>query len=117
MELETETESGAHSSEQEQRTSQEHESPAQRYTDWAEDLLNINAQRTRPAAISESESAGFGVGVESTASTNALSLHLGLLFFSLPEVPALVNVLLVAPLWSAIIFVIWFVIKESMPFV
>lgn len=58
-----------------------------------------------------------GIGVESTAAINALSLLLQLLFFQLPEVPTLINVLLIAPLWSAIVYVIWFVIKESMPFV
>lgn len=58
-----------------------------------------------------------GVGVEATASTNALSLLLQLLFFQLPDVPVLVNTLLVTPVWAAIIYVTWFVIKESMPFV
>lgn len=58
-----------------------------------------------------------GVGVDSSATTNALTLLLGLLFFSLPDVPVLVNALLITPMWGSIIYVIWFVIKESMPFV
>ena len=58
-----------------------------------------------------------GVGVDSSATTNALTLLLGLLFFSLPDVPVLVNALLITPMWASIIYVIWFVIKESMPFV
>lgn len=58
-----------------------------------------------------------GVGVESTAATNALSLLLQLLFFQIPEIPTLVNALIITPVWAAIIYVIWFFIKESMPFV
>lgn len=58
-----------------------------------------------------------GIGIESTAATNALSLLLQLLFFNVPDVPILINIPLITPLWSAIVYVIWFVIKESMPFV
>jgi hypothetical protein len=58
-----------------------------------------------------------GVGLETTASNNALELIIGLLFLSLPDVPVLVNTLLAVPVWAAIIFVIWFLIKEVIPFV
>ena len=56
-----------------------------------------------------------GVGV--TANTDVVSLLIGLLFLQLPDVPFLVNLLLATPIWASIIFVLWFIIKESLPFV
>ena len=58
-----------------------------------------------------------GIGMSATADTDIIALLIGLLFLQLPDVPFLVNVLLVIPIWACIIFVVWFVIKESMPFV
>ena len=57
-----------------------------------------------------------GVGIEDT-SINAVSLLLQMLTLSLPDVPVLLNAIIVTPLWAAIIYVIWFLIKESLPFV
>jgi len=58
-----------------------------------------------------------GVGIQETANTNIGSLLISLLFLQIPEVPLLVNILLVTPLWASIIFVLWYVIKEMIPFV
>lgn len=58
-----------------------------------------------------------GVGFESTATANIGALLVSLLFLQIPEVPALVNVFIVVPLWACIIYVLWFVIKEMIPFV
>lgn len=58
-----------------------------------------------------------GMGIEDTAVMNAVQLLISLLFLQLPDVPVLVNLLIAVPLWASIIFVIWFLIKESMPFV
>lgn len=55
-------------------------------------------------------------GVGLTASTDIASLLLALMFLQLPDVPILVNVLIVTPIWGAIIFVLWFIIKEMIPF-
>ena len=58
-----------------------------------------------------------GIGFRSTAPADIGALLVGLLFLSLPDVPVLVNVLLATPLWACIIFVLWFIIKETIPFV
>jgi hypothetical protein len=58
-----------------------------------------------------------GFGIESTAAVDMGVLLLDLLTLQLPEVPMLVNILLVAPLWACIIYLIWFIVKETLPFV
>jgi len=58
-----------------------------------------------------------GMGIEETATRDILGIVIALLFFSLPEVPLLVNVLIATPMWACIIFLLWFIIKETMPFV
>ena len=58
-----------------------------------------------------------GVGFDSGATTNIGALLVSLLFLQLPEVPTLINILLAAPIWACIIFVLWYVIKEMIPFV
>ncbi len=55
-----------------------------------------------------------GIGI--TANTDIASLLLALMFLQLPDVPILVNVLLVTTIWASIIFVLWFIIKEMIPF-
>jgi hypothetical protein len=56
-----------------------------------------------------------GVGI--TANTDIVSLLLSLLFLQLPDCPLLINILLATPLWACIVFLFWFIIKESLPFV
>jgi len=58
-----------------------------------------------------------GVGIDSTAAKNIFSLLIGLLFFQLPDVPVLVNLLLATPIWACIVFLVWYAIKESLPLV
>ena len=58
-----------------------------------------------------------GVGIESTATNDIGALIISLLLLRLPEVPPLVNVLLAVPIWACIIYVLWFIIKEMIPFV
>ena len=55
-------------------------------------------------------------GVGMTANTDIASLLISLLFLQLPEVPVLVNMFLVVPLWACIVYVLWFIIKEMIPF-
>lgn len=57
-----------------------------------------------------------GMGIDATAAGNIFSLLIALLFLQLPEVPVLVNLLLVTPIWACIIYLIWFVIVNSLPF-
>lgn len=57
-----------------------------------------------------------GVGLENTATTDIGSLLVGLLLLQLPEIPTLVNLLLAVPLWASIVYVLWFIIKEMIPF-
>ena len=58
-----------------------------------------------------------GVGLESTAVIDIGSLLLDLLTLQIPQVPLLVNVLLAVPIWASIVYLIWFIIKEMIPFV
>lgn len=58
-----------------------------------------------------------GLGFSATMALDIGSLLVSLLFLQLPDVPVLVNVLIATPMWACIIFVLWFVIKETMPFV
>ena len=54
-------------------------------------------------------------GIGMTTNTDIASLLLALLFLQIPEVPYLVNVILVTPIWASIIFVAWFIIKSMIP--
>ena len=58
-----------------------------------------------------------GIGIDASATANIGSLIISLLLLQLPDVPLLINVLLVTPIWACIIFVLWFIIKEMIPFV
>ena len=58
-----------------------------------------------------------GMGFAESATSNIGALLVSLLFLQMPEVPLLVNILLVTPLWACIMFVVWFIIKEMIPFV
>ncbi len=58
-----------------------------------------------------------GVGFSATVGADIGSLLVNLLFLQLPDVPVLVNVFLAVPIWASIIFILWFVIKETLPFV
>jgi len=58
-----------------------------------------------------------GVGIASTAPVDITSLLVGLLLLQLPNCPPLINLLLATPVYAAVVFLIWFIIKESMPFV
>jgi len=57
-----------------------------------------------------------GIGFGSSAAANIGGLLIGILFLQLPDVPVLVNLLLASPLWASVIFIIWFIIKETTPF-
>jgi len=58
-----------------------------------------------------------GVGFQESATTNIGALIVSLLFLQLPDVPVLINVFLAVPIWACIVFVLWFIIKEMIPFV
>ena len=57
-----------------------------------------------------------GFGIQETATADIGALLVSLLFLQLPDVPLLVNVLLVTPIWASIIYILWFIIKEMIPF-
>ena len=57
-----------------------------------------------------------GLGIAETATTNIGALIVSLLTLQLPNVPVLVNMFLAVPIWACIVFVIWFIIKEMIPF-
>jgi len=58
-----------------------------------------------------------GVGFSVSATADAGALIIGLLFLQLPDVPFLVGILLAAPVYACIAYVLWFIIKEMIPFV
>lgn len=58
-----------------------------------------------------------GMGIESTAILNIGTLLLSLLLLQLPDVPPLVNVLIAVPIWASIVYLIWYIVKEMIPFV
>jgi hypothetical protein len=58
-----------------------------------------------------------GVGIGSNARMDIGSLLLGLLLLQLPDCPLLINLLLATPLYAAVIYLLWFIIKETLPFV
>ena len=55
-------------------------------------------------------------GVGMTANTDIASLLIGLLFLQLPDCPFLVNLLIATPIWACIVYVLWYIIKEMIPF-
>ena len=58
-----------------------------------------------------------GVGFDDLASNNIGALLVSVLTLQLPEVPAILGVLLGGPLWVCIIYVLWYVITSMIPFV
>lgn len=58
-----------------------------------------------------------GVGIDSTiTSTNILGLLFSLLFLRLPDVPITIGILLAVGPWASIIYIIWFIIVNMIPF-
>lgn len=57
-----------------------------------------------------------GMGASDYAPQSALSLVFGMLTFSLPGIPVLLQVILSAPIYVSILYLIWFFIKEVIPF-
>jgi predicted secreted protein len=58
-----------------------------------------------------------GLGFQESTTTNIGALIVSLLFLQLPDVPVLVNVFIAVPIWACIVFVLWYIIKEMIPFV
>jgi len=58
-----------------------------------------------------------GLGFAETATTNIGGLIISLLFLQLPDVPPLINLFIAVPIWACIIYVLWYIIKEMIPFV
>ena len=58
-----------------------------------------------------------GLGIEDTATANIGALIISLLLLQLPEVPTLINIFIAVPIWACIVYVIWYIIKEMIPFV
>jgi hypothetical protein len=58
-----------------------------------------------------------GMGFNEQATNNIGFLLVSLLFFQVPDVPAEINVFLITPTWASIIYILWYIIKEMIPFV
>lgn len=57
------------------------------------------------------------VGFDTTATADIGALLLSLLFLQLPDVPLLVNILIATPIWASVVYLIWWVLKETIPFI
>jgi hypothetical protein len=57
-----------------------------------------------------------GMGIDATAAGNIFSLLVKLLTFSLPDVPILIGIIIGVLPWACIVYLCWFIIKESLPF-
>lgn len=57
-----------------------------------------------------------GTGIEATTGENILGLLFSLLFLQLPDVPVLVGIILAVGPWASIIYIIWFIIINMIPF-
>jgi len=55
-------------------------------------------------------------GVGFSPNTDIVSLLVGILFLQLPDVPFGINLLLASFPWASVIYIIWFIVKESLPF-
>jgi len=55
-------------------------------------------------------------GVGFAPNTNIVSLLVGILFLQLPDVPVEINLLLAVFPWASVVYIIWFIVKESLPF-
>lgn len=58
-----------------------------------------------------------GVGFDSSATSDAGSLLISLLTLSVPDVPEIVQVLLLTPIFASVVYLLWYIIKEMIPFV
>ena len=58
-----------------------------------------------------------GQGLTSSGAINIGSVLLSLLTLQLPNVPVLVGFIIASPLYACVVFLIWFIIKETLPFV
>ena len=58
-----------------------------------------------------------GVGITDSSTGDITALIIGLLLFQLPDVPPLINLLLATPIYASFAFILWFIIKETIPFV
>lgn len=56
-------------------------------------------------------------GVGFSPNTDIVSLLVGILFLQLPDVPVGINLLLASAPWASVVYIIWFIIKESLPFI
>jgi hypothetical protein len=57
-----------------------------------------------------------GIGASAFAPQNALSLVLGMLTFQIADIPILLQVILNAPIYADVAFLVWFLVKEVIPF-
>jgi len=88
---------------------------AGRYIFWYNDTTYDN---TTEAWDNDALTIIHGLGIDETSGgENMMLLLLQVLFLQVPDIPTTLNALIVAPTWACIVYLIWFIIKESMPFV
>jgi hypothetical protein len=58
-----------------------------------------------------------GIGLSDSAPVDIGSLLIAVLFLQLPDVPVLLGILIASPLWANIAYLLWYIIKETLPFV
>lgn len=57
-----------------------------------------------------------GIGINDNAPQNAISLVLGMLTFSIAEIPFLIQILINSPIYAGVLYLIFFFVKEIAPF-
>ena len=57
-----------------------------------------------------------GMGIDATQSLNIGDLLLGLLFWQIPDVPFMLQAMIVGPLYADIAYIVWFIVINMIPF-
>lgn len=55
-------------------------------------------------------------GIGFVPNANVVSLLIGLLFFQIPDIPVGIQLLINSPFYASIGFILWYIVKESLPF-
>jgi len=81
-------------------------------------ILYWNVTTYATPALAWAASALYVVhGVGFSPNTDIISLLIGILFLQLPDVPFEINLLLAVFPWASVVYIIWFIVKESLPFI
>lgn len=55
-------------------------------------------------------------GIGFVPNSNIVSLLIGLLFLQIPDIPIGIQLLINSPFYASVVYILWYIIKESLPF-